>query len=295
MNQFLFERGRSTELELFPHILEIGLRKNSSIQLDSFLETTTDCMRIYYVVDGKFEWLVSGRLVSVFPTDVVYVLPGERIGGASGFLDMGTLTWIHLDIDQNGKDGMLPGNRSSISEKESQAINGILTMHKSAHLPLLNGTGRIFQQLQLELCNQEIGYYTKVNQLLDDLLITVTRQLTRQDSPGRDFPKRLLQLEQLLRHNLSHQWTVEEMAASVGMGTTLFNERVKSYSGFSPLTYLINIRITEAIRLLKQPDLNIAFIAIRTGFYSSQHFSTTFKKLTGYTPREFRKKNLPSE
>jgi AraC-like DNA-binding protein len=295
MNQFLFERGRATELQLFPHIVEIGLRKNTSIQLDSFLESTADCMRIYYAIDGKFEWLVSGRPVTIFPTDVVYVLPGERIGGASGFLDMGTLTWIHLDIEQNGKGSTLPGSWSAMCENESQAIRSIMNIHRSAHLPLLSGAGRIFQQLQLELCNQEIGYRTKINQLLDDLLITVTRQLTRQHNPGRDFPKKILQLEQLLRHNLSHQWTVEEMAASVGMGTTLFNERVKNYSGFSPLTYLINIRISEAIRLLKKPDLNIAFIAIRTGFYSSQHFSTTFKKLTGYTPREFRKKNLPDE
>ena len=83
------------------------------------------------------------------------------------------------------------------------------------------------------------------------------------------------------------------MAATVGMGTTLFNEKVKSYSGFSPLNYLINIRISEAIKLLKKPDLNVTDIALDTGFYSSQHFSTTFKKLTGYTPSEFRKRNLP--
>jgi AraC-like DNA-binding protein len=81
------------------------------------------------------------------------------------------------------------------------------------------------------------------------------------------------------------------MAVAVGMGTTLFNEKVKSYSGFSPINYLINIRISEAIRLLKKPELNVTDIALDTGFYSSQHFSTTFKKLTGYTPSEFRKRN----
>ena len=101
-----------------------------------------------------------------------------------------------------------------------------------------------------------------------------------------------MQLEQALRENLSHQWTVEEMAAIAGMGTTLFNEKVKNYTGFTPLNYLINIRISEAIKLLKKKDVNITDIALDTGFYSSQHFSTTFKKLTGYTPSEFRKNNL---
>ena len=104
-----------------------------------------------------------------------------------------------------------------------------------------------------------------------------------------------MHLEQTLRQNLSHQWTVEEMAALVGLGTTLFNEKVKSYSGFSPINYLINIRISEAIKLLKKHDISLTDIALDTGFYSSQHFSTTFKKLTGYTPSEFRKNHLQQQ
>ena len=85
--------------------------------------------------------------------------------------------------------------------------------------------------------------------------------------------------------------TVEEMAALFGLGTTAFTEKVKNYTGFSPLNYLINIRISEAIKRLKRPDVNFTNIALETGFYSSQHFSTTFKKLTGYTPGQFRKQN----
>jgi len=82
------------------------------------------------------------------------------------------------------------------------------------------------------------------------------------------------------------------MAALVGLGTTIFTEKVKSYSGFSPINYLINIRISEAIKLLKRPEISVTDIALDTGFYSSQHFSTTFKKLTGYRPSEFRKIQL---
>ena len=116
--------------------------------------------------------------------------------------------------------------------------------------------------------------------------------MSRQNHSGRDFPKAFMHLEEMLRQNLAHQWTVEEMAAMVGMSTTLFNERVKSYSGFSPINYLINIRISEAIKLLRRPDISVTDIALDTGFYSSQHFSTTFKKLTGFRPSEFRKNHL---
>jgi len=46
---------------------------------------------------------------------------------------------------------------------------------------------------------------------------------------------------------------------------------------------------------LKKKDVSITDIALDTGFYSSQHFSTTFKKLTGYTPSQFRKNNLSQD
>jgi AraC-like DNA-binding protein len=149
----------------------------------------------------------------------------------------------------------------------------------------------ILQGLQSELVSQELGYLTRSNQLLDELFVTITRQLTRQNISQRDFPQTFMKLEQTLRQNLSHQWSVEEMAALVGLGTTAFSEKVKNYTGFSPLNYLINIRISEAIRMLKRQEENLTDIALETGFYSSQHFSTTFKKLTGYTPSQFRKRN----
>ena len=80
------------------------------------------------------------------------------------------------------------------------------------------------------------------------------------------------------------------MATVVGLGSTAFTEKVKAYSGFSPLNYLINIRIAEAMRQLRQTEKSLTDIALDTGFYSSQHFSTTFKKLTGYTPGHYRKR-----
>ena len=153
----------------------------------------------------------------------------------------------------------------------------------------------MIEMIKAELLNQEIGYATRVNHLIDEIFILITRQLTMQNNSGRDFPQTFMKLEQTLRKNLAYQWTVDEMAALVGLGTTAFNEKVKSYSGFSPLNYLINIRISEAIRLLKREDSSVTNIALDTGFYSSQHFSTTFKKLTGYTPSEFRKNNLPKK
>ena len=295
MHQFVFQQGISGELQSFPHIIELGARKNQAIHLNSFPQSVSTCIRIYYINEGKFEWSINNESYILYPGDVALIMPNEKFGSEKGVLEIGSITWLHVKIANHGNNDLLTGKWSSLSETESQAISKVILMNTMPVLSKLPEAGRILRYMHDEIFNQEIGYTTRANQLIDELFIIVTRHLTKQNNRARDFPKVFMQLEQALRQNLSHQWTVEEMAAIAGMGTTLFNEKVKSYTGFTPLNYLINIRISEAIKLLKKKDVSITDIALDTGFYSSQHFSTTFKKLTGYTPSEFRKNNLSQD
>ena len=289
MIQLILQQGVSKELVNFPHILEFAHKKNSTIQLNSFSSNVVGCICLYYILDGKFDWVIDSQHHTLYPGDFAVVLPGQRIGGESDVLNIGTLYWIKLLVDDSGK--LLIGKWSGLSKGEKLAVNQILLVNKRQLVLKLKEAHILMQNLQAELRNEEVGFCTRVNQLLDELFILISRQLIRQNNSRRDFPQAFLELEQALRQDLEHQWTVDEMAALTGMGTTAFTEKVKNYSGFSPLNYLINIRITEAIKLLKRGEVNVTDIALKMGFYSSQHFSTTFKRFTGYTPSEFRKNN----
>jgi AraC-like DNA-binding protein len=291
MNQFTLLQGPSRELESFPHIREFTLTKNTTIQLDSFIPSEAHQLLIYCVVDGKFEWFVNEREYILYPGDIAFVLPGQKIGGSKGFLEIGTVFRLHLQLQHNGSEFSL-GEWSNLSSCESLSIEKMLLVNNLSVLLKVKEGIEILHSIHNELINPEIGHVTRVNHFIDSLLIIIARQSTRQADSRRDFPRTFMKLEQALRRNLSHQWTVEEMAALFGLGTTAFTEKVKHHTGFSPLNYLINIRISEAIKLLKRPDVNFTNIALDTGFYSSQHFSTTFKKLTGYTPGQFRKRSL---
>jgi len=292
MNQFRLHHAQSKELESFPHILELALRKNTSIQLNSLSNSITETIRVYYILEGKFEWVINDRVYILYPGDLAIILPGQSLRGTQDFMDVGTLAWIHIQVERfDAQRKMILGRWSGLSENESQTIATILQLNKTNVLVNLKDAITLVQSIKQELVQQQIGYGTRVNHLIDELLILIARQSTHQTNLRRDFPQTFMKLEQALRQSLSHPWTVEEMAALVGLGTTAFSERVKGFTGFSPLNYLINIRISEAIKLLRRQQLSVTDIALETGFYSSQHFSTTFKKLTGYTPGEFRKRN----
>ena len=293
MSQFLLEHQNSPELRPFVHISEFALKKNNSIRLNSFNDFNSTCLRFYYILEGKFDWIINGENYTLYPTDLAIILPGQALCAEKGYLEIGSLYWLnlHLNLKDPGSKNAL-GKWSNINSPELISIKKILILNDVPVVSRLKDAASIFSQLRNELFSQEIGYVTRVNHLLDDLLIIITRKLTQQNNSQRDFPQTFFKLEETLRKDLSHHWTVDEMAALVGLGTTSFSDKVKSFTGFSPMNYLINIRISEAIKLLKKPKAHMTNIALETGFYSSQHFSTTFKKLTGYTPSQFRKNNI---
>src|SRR5687768_10863244 len=140
MNQFTLVQGSSTELELFPHVREFALTKNSTIQLDSFALVDSDYLRIYYVIDGKFEWQINQQHQVLYPGDIALVLPGQKIGGSKGFLDIGTLFKLYIQIDKIEPDiGMRLGKWSNLSETDRLAIGKILVVNNLPVLRLKEG------------------------------------------------------------------------------------------------------------------------------------------------------------
>jgi AraC family transcriptional regulator len=58
--------------------------------------------------------------------------------------------------------------------------------------------------------------------------------------------------------------------------------------GLTPHRYLICVRIERAKELLGTRRYSVAETAVLCGFESISHFSDTFKKVTGYSPMEYR-------
>ena len=52
-------------------------------------------------------------------------------------------------------------------------------------------------------------------------------------------------------------------------------------------TYINQIRIQEALRLLKETELSISEIAYKVGFSSPSNFNRVFKHLTDKTPSDY--------
>ena len=89
--------------------------------------------------------------------------------------------------------------------------------------------------------------------------------------------------------------TLEQLAENVSLSPFYFARLFKKETGFSPHEYIVRARVDKAKYLLKSTSLRLKEIACRCGFGNECSFSTSFKKLSGCTPRAYRRQGRKPE
>lgn len=85
---------------------------------------------------------------------------------------------------------------------------------------------------------------------------------------------------------------VEMLGRNVGISRVQLHRKLKDLIGMTPSDFIRNIRLKRASLLLQKPDVDITQVAYAVGFSSQPHFSTAFKKYTGFSPTEYRQRCL---
>jgi len=79
------------------------------------------------------------------------------------------------------------------------------------------------------------------------------------------------------------------IAKEIRISTVYFRKLFKKYYSKSPMKYIGEIRIQQAMSLLKQQILSVQEISYAVGFTSLYSFSRAFKTSTGYSPSQYKK------
>lgn len=82
---------------------------------------------------------------------------------------------------------------------------------------------------------------------------------------------------------------VSEYAKRMGVSTGHLNRCVKQYSGRSAVSWVQLSRLNMAKQLLRNNEQSIIDVASAVGIDDQAYFSRFFKKMSGLSPREFRK------
>jgi AraC family transcriptional regulator len=109
-------------------------------------------------------------------------------------------------------------------------------------------------------------------------------------SMGGLSSRRLKLVLEYIEDTLGQPIKLHELAPLAGISARHLERAFRQSTGTSPHAYVMNRRLHMARDLLiHRPELPIDQIALRSGFSSSSHFSSAFRRQTGLTPTECRK------
>ena len=117
----------------------------------------------------------------------------------------------------------------------------------------------------------------------------IARSYTKTEVPEQINILYLSEVISYIETNYQRNITIANLAKKASMSEITLYRMFKKAFNISPVNYLISVRVSRAQEMLVNSKLNISEIARETGFSDSNYFSRTFKKLTGISPRSYRK------
>jgi len=217
-----------------------------------------------------------------------------------------------------GEVAIIPAGSSWVSRTQSSHCQAILLLYlrplfvrsaaaefnfsytEIALTPQIGFRNKHIRHVAMSLLH-ELNEASVVGRLYADSLATgLAIQLVRRYSSlneihighGGMAPHKLRKAIGLIDHHLAEEEegrvALRVIAKEVGMSYFHFSRAFKQSMGMSPTNYIAERRIDRAKKLLEDTELPISEIALRAGFSSQSHFTSSFRRFAGATPKAFR-------
>lgn len=106
----------------------------------------------------------------------------------------------------------------------------------------------------------------------------------------RHEDEEILRAQSYIEQNYHNQISIEQIAEQTNMSKRNFIRRFKSATQNTPLEYLQRVKIESAKKALEKNNQNISTLMYDVGYNDLKTFRSIFKRVTGLTPQEYRKK-----
>ena len=156
-------------------------------------------------------------------------------------------------------------------------------------IPVIVLTARVLSDADVERCNR--GVATILSKGLFDTNETlkhIEAALARHRTLGSATQRLVRRAMAFIHAHYAEALNRDEIASHVGISADYLTDCFRQDLGITPVTYLNRYRLLQARELLEKTDLKITQIALAVGFSESAHFTRTFQREIGVSPRAFR-------
>jgi transcriptional regulator GlxA family with amidase domain len=96
--------------------------------------------------------------------------------------------------------------------------------------------------------------------------------------------------QEYIEQNIAEKISVEELSDKFAIGRRHFERRFKKATNNSPIEYIQRVRIEAAKKKLESSAMNVSEVMFEVGYADAKAFRSTFKKITGVSPADYRGK-----
>ena len=170
--------------------------------------------------------------------------------------------------------------------------------------PRLNLTGKaqseaeeLFSTILEEYTERKSSFLLAIKAALLSLLVNVGRQFQEdiRDSESRQlFDRHRVAISNAITYineNFAEDITIEKVSRVAMLSQSYFSYLFKSMTNKTFVEYLNELRIREAMKLLKNSNKRVVDICFESGFKNVNHFNRTFKNYSGISPMQYRNAN----
>ncbi len=312
------ERGLIDAIGSIPVVfkgIERAFDKGSSLPMPNRHEYH----ELTYMRSGKAEFEIEGRKVLLDKGGALVIRPRmiHAIKVLDGYADMVVL-YFGFSQQTSSQQGFMTGDEPATNAP--LRTTDIEPRSLESFLRFANGSENNAEDKNLD------PFILIRGKSRQDIAIIVERSLreNRQETFGRELMMQLLALELLvtLARGLREEWeeslrvrtgkarelvriardfivenhdrdiSVAEAAGYVFLSQGYFTRAFRDETGLSPMTFLMQVRVEHACKLLEQKDIKVSGVADQVGFSSPQRFNAAFRKHIGMTPMEYRRQVL---
>lgn len=187
-----------------------------------------------------------------------------------------------------------PGFRALFHVEPSLRRNGAFNKHLRLNAKQLCKIESLAAEMDMEIQQQNPGYISVARSQLLEIIALLSRWhagVNQRDlRDARRIAKALLWLEQ----NYEEELSITQLCRACSLSRRQFFRVFKACTEQTPAQYQMGIRLRRAKELLLDPTMNITEVAFACGFKDSNHFSRSFKALTGMSPRDHKRSHQES-
>lgn len=149
----------------------------------------------------------------------------------------------------------------------------------------------IYNQIIRELQLQRENYEDMIRLFLRHIFLTINRYIKEGKQIKNDTINDIERAVHYFNENYSKPISIEQYASEHLMSVNWFIHNFKNVMKVPPMQYIVSLRIAAAKGYLENSNKNIAEIAATVGYDNALYFSRLFRKYTGVTPTEYRKRS----